>query len=176
MTTMTAVPRILSPLSLALATLVFTATWAMGADPTAPATPTGLDLAAETGSLTAALAKVLGALAVVIGLMVLLVYWIRKLGLGQMQGRAGALIHVLDTRMIAPKKYVAVLQVPGERIVVGVTDQQISFLTSLGNQGETETTNTNEPGPAASTFANRLKTAVAKASRRNQAAPGDQPA
>ena len=40
----------------------------------------------------------------------------------------GSLVNVLDTRMIAPKKYVAVLKIANEFVVVGITDQHINLL------------------------------------------------
>lgn len=118
----------------------------------------------DGGSLAMAIAKVLGALFVVFGLMFLLIYASRKFGLGRMHGQQGTLIHVLDTRMIAPKKFITVLGLPGERIVVGVTDQQISFLASLGNaddRGE----DTSAPGPVAAgmpTFTGFLQAAAGR--------------
>ncbi len=120
---------------------------------------TGLALNDDTGSLVMAIVKVFSALAVVVGLMLVLLHWVRKLGLGKLDGKTGSLIQVLDTKMIAPKKYIAVLQLPGERIVVGVTDQQINFLTSLG-EPDPEVDNTARQKSAAPTnFSKMLRSA-----------------
>ena len=100
-------------------------TWA-GNEPPAGA----MDNLVDTGSLLLSF-KVIGGLALVTGLMVLLVIWLKKLGLSQKTLKQGSLIRILDTRMIGPKKYVSVLQIADQNIVVGVTDQQITMLTEL---------------------------------------------
>ncbi|MBU0484020.1 MAG: flagellar biosynthetic protein FliO [Proteobacteria bacterium] len=85
----------------------------------------------ETASLFGAIMKVTGALAIVVGLMMLVIWLIKKAGLGQGSSQHGSLISILDTRMIAPKKYVAVLDIAGEFVVVGITDQNINLLSKL---------------------------------------------
>lgn len=85
----------------------------------------------ETASLAIALLKVAGSLLLVVGLMLLLMQGIKKLGLGGAKLKPSSLISILDTRMIAPKKYVAVLEVAEEFVLVGITDQQINLLTKL---------------------------------------------
>ena len=87
--------------------------------------------ARETASLITSIVKVVGALILVLGLMLLSVQLMRKFGMGNRQLSHGPLIKVLDTRMIAPKKHVAVLDVAGEFIAVGITDQQVNLLTKL---------------------------------------------
>lgn len=87
--------------------------------------------ARETASLVTSILKVLGALILVLGLMLLLVQVMRRLGMGNRQLPHGPLIKVLDSRMIAPKKHVAVIDVAGEFIAVGITDQQVNLLTTL---------------------------------------------
>lgn len=146
--------------------LASSAAWANGADPSATDPAAGLALADSTESLLGAIAKMLGALAVVVGLMLALFYWVKKLGLGRIAGTHQTLIRVLDSRMIAPKKYVAVLQVPGERIVVGITDQQINFLTSLGTTEELEPTAAEAKEGSAAGFSSLLQTAASRLGRK----------
>jgi flagellar protein FliO/FliZ len=102
--------------------------WA-GKEPAAGA----IDNLATTGSLLFLSLKVIGGLALVMGLMVLLVIWLKKLGFSQKTLKQGSLIRILDTRMIGPKKYVSVLQIADQNIVVGITDQQITMLTGLND-------------------------------------------
>ncbi|MDA8165312.1 MAG: flagellar biosynthetic protein FliO, partial [Desulfobacteraceae bacterium] len=86
----------------------------------------------QTASLFVTMLKAFGALALVLGLIALLAVWLRKMGWGKdAPGRGGSLIRVLDTRMLAPKKYVAVLRIADEYLAVGITDQQINLLTKL---------------------------------------------
>lgn len=130
------------------------ANWAFSAEPT-----NDLALNDDAGSLVMAIVKVFSALAVVVGLMLVLLHWVRKLGLGKIAGKPGSLIQVLDTKMIAPKKYVAVLQLPGETIVVGVTDQQINFLTSLGEPNTEKDKNEQQKSEGSTHFSNMLRSA-----------------
>ncbi|MEW6426838.1 MAG: flagellar biosynthetic protein FliO [Thermodesulfobacteriota bacterium] len=85
----------------------------------------------EPVSLAAAIVKVAVSLAVVIALLVAVVALLRKSGVGQGVVKAGRLINVLETRMIAPKKYVAVVEIGGETLALGITDQQITRLAAL---------------------------------------------
>lgn len=97
---------------------------------TQPALITG---AKETASLISSILKVVGSLALVIGLMLLFLNFLKKLGIGKGKLQDGPLINILDTCMIAPKKQVALLEIGGEYVAVGVTDQQISLLAKLEN-------------------------------------------
>ena len=90
-----------------------------------------IDNLQHTPSIAVATAKAIGALAVVIGLMVLLAAALKKLGLGTQSSQGGRLTTVLDIKMIAPKKYVAVIDIAGQTMAVGVSEQQITLLTKL---------------------------------------------
>lgn len=85
----------------------------------------------ETLSLTTTIFKTLGSLVLVIGLMLLLLAWIRKMGLAKGGSSQEGLITVLDSQMLAPKKQVSVLEVAGTYLVVGLTEQQITLLATL---------------------------------------------
>lgn len=85
----------------------------------------------EALSLTATLFKTLGSLILVVGLMLLLLFWIRKMGLAKGGSSQEGLITVLDSRMLAPKKQVSVLEVAGTYLVVGLSEQQITLLATL---------------------------------------------
>lgn len=85
----------------------------------------------DTLSLTTTIFKTLGALIIVVGLMLLLLFWIRKMGLVKIGSRPEGLITVLDSQMLAPKKQVSVLEVAGAYLVVGLTEQQITLLATL---------------------------------------------
>jgi len=85
----------------------------------------------ETASLFTAIVKVVGSLTLVVALIFLAVTLAKRLGLGGVALRSSSLINVIDTRMIAPKKYIAVVKLVDEFVAVGVTDQHISMLTRL---------------------------------------------
>ena len=93
--------------------------------------PTPLTGNQETLSLTTAIFKTIGSLIIVVGLMLLLLSWIRKMGLVRGGSRPEGLIAVLDSQMLAPKKQVSVLEVAGTYLVVGLTEQKITLLATL---------------------------------------------
>ncbi|MCX5865605.1 MAG: flagellar biosynthetic protein FliO [Deltaproteobacteria bacterium] len=97
----------------------------------ATAIPTGLTGSQETLSLTTTIFKTLGSLIIVVGLMLLLLFWIRKMGLVRVGSTQEGLITVLDSQMLAPKKQVSVLEVAGAYLVVGLTEQKITLLATL---------------------------------------------
>jgi flagellar biogenesis protein FliO len=113
-----------------------------------------LDLA-QTTSLAFTLMKVFGALILTVGIMLLLAIWLRKLGLSRTGLRQGTLISVIDTKMIAPKKYVAVVQVADETLALGITDQQITMLTRL-EMSATQVQESPEDRPQQTSFATLL--------------------
>ncbi len=95
------------------------------------ASPSALTGNQETLSLATTIFKTLGSLIIVVGIMLLLLFWIRKMGLVRPGSRQENLITVLDSQMLAPKKQVSVLEVAGAYLVVGLTEQQITLLATL---------------------------------------------
>ncbi|HIJ77734.1 MAG: flagellar biosynthetic protein FliO [Desulfobulbaceae bacterium] len=109
------------------------ATAAQGADP-APL----LGGNQETISMTDAIFKTLGSLAIVVGLMLLLLYFIRKAGLTETGNRQTGLIKIIQSKLVGPKKQVSILKIGEEYIVVGITEQNINLLTKIDNQATIE--------------------------------------
>lgn len=87
----------------------------------------------ESASLFFAILKVVGSLVLVIGIMLLVIVLIKKLGLTGPTMRSGSLINILETRMLAPKKHIAVLEIAKQYLVIGITDHQISLIARLDN-------------------------------------------
>ncbi len=112
---------------------------------------------AGTTSTVLTLLKVFGALLLVVGLMALLAIWVKKLGLSQSGVHQGNLIEVLDTKMIAPKKYVTVVKVADKALALGITDQHISMLTTLE---ESDIPSPNNKPPAKAPFSSLLGKAL----------------
>jgi len=98
----------------------------------------------ESTLLLAAIFKVLGALALVVLLMVVVVFVLKKAGFPQAGSRRSSLIRVLESKMVAPKKYIAIVEVAGTTLAVGIADQSINLLTTL-DLGE-QTAATPAPG------------------------------
>ena len=85
----------------------------------------------ETISLTMTIFRAMASLAIVLAIMFILLHLLKKSGLARHAIRPGSLIRVLDLRSLAPRKQVAVLEVAGEYIVVGIAEQQITLLHTL---------------------------------------------
>ncbi|MDH4320368.1 MAG: flagellar biosynthetic protein FliO [Desulfobulbaceae bacterium] len=126
--------------------------------PTPLTPPTASTDVRPTPSLAIATLKAFGALAVVLGLLMLFAAALKKLGLSGQTPHGDGLIKVLETRMIAPKKFVAILDIAGQTLAVGITDQQISLLTTL-TPDEKLLALARQPQPA-SRFASLLSRAV----------------
>jgi len=122
----------------------------------------------ETASLIGAIFKVLGSLAVVIALMVGLVYLLKKAGLNQGM-RGSSIIKVLDTQMVAPKKYITIVEIGGKTVSLGITDQNITMLTELDHeQVHAELKSQNKP---ATGQVNNFADLLAKASKWRKKTP-----
>ena len=83
-------------------------------------------------SLLAAIAKVFGSLLVVVGLMLVLLYFIKRAGIGSGRSRGGSAITVLETRMVAPRKYIAIVEIADKCLALGITEHNINLLADLG--------------------------------------------
>ena len=70
-------------------------------------------------------------LSLVLGLIFLLFFGFKKYVLKNTAFGGGKLVQVLSTSFLAPKKNIALVEVAGEILVLGVSDQNISLLTSI---------------------------------------------
>ena len=83
--------------------------------------------------------KIFSALAIVIGIMMVSLYVAKKLmrrGEGRVDG--GDVIKVLSTRHVGPKSSVMLIEVLGRVLVVGLSQQSLSLLTSIDDQQSLE--------------------------------------
>ena len=80
--------------------------------------------------------KTLAMLFIVLGLLVLVLYFMRRI-LSLRQGSKGELfIRVLSSIHLSPKERIQVIEIAGERMVLGVTQGSISLLTKLSDSGD----------------------------------------
>jgi len=114
----------------------------------------------ETLSLTTTIFKTIGSLVLVVGLMLLLLAWIKKMGFARGGSRQETLITVLDSRMLAPKKQVSVLEVAGAYLVVGLSEQQITLLATLAPNERLMAASQKSDAPLPASFASMLHTAT----------------
>jgi len=77
--------------------------------------------------------KTLAMLAIVIGLLVLVLYFMKRFMFPKEKTKGDLFIKVLSTLHLSPKERVAVIEISGEKIVLGVTPGNIRFLTRLSD-------------------------------------------
>ena len=103
---------------------------AFGGDPSSVATSPALappDLGGVETTLS--IIKLIAAFMVVAGVMALVFKLMGKFG-PTSQSKSG-LIEVLDTRMIAQKKYISVVRIGGEDFAVAISDNNLTLLCTL---------------------------------------------
>jgi flagellar biosynthetic protein FliO len=77
--------------------------------------------------------KTIAMLFIVLGFLVLVLYLVKKFILPKGKAKGDMLIKVLSTLYLSSKERVEVIEISGEKIVVGVTPGSISFLTKLSD-------------------------------------------
>ncbi|MBN1547780.1 MAG: flagellar biosynthetic protein FliO [Syntrophaceae bacterium] len=86
----------------------------------------------ETISFFPALLKMIAALALVLGIMIGLAFLVRRFF--QQTGIAapdGSAISVLTVKHLGPKTSIMILDILGQAVVVGMSNQQMSYITTL---------------------------------------------
>ncbi|HEX9023551.1 MAG TPA: flagellar biosynthetic protein FliO [Geobacteraceae bacterium] len=88
----------------------------------------------EGGSMTVAVFQMLASLAIVIGIIYLLYYlstrWFRGMAGGK--GRSGR-IRVIETRYLAPKRSLLIVEVGGEYLLLGSGNEGVQLIKKLEN-------------------------------------------
>ena len=83
--------------------------------------------------------KMLAALAIVIGLMIVAAYFIKKYFLHSLPDMSGsALIKIVSTRHLSPKNSLLLIEVLGQVMLVGVSNQQMSMLSRIDDPAAME--------------------------------------
>ena len=83
--------------------------------------------------------KTVATLFLVLGLLVLVLYFMKRFLLLKRGAKGDLLIKVLSSLHLSPKQRIEVIEISGEKIVLGVTPGNISFLTKLNDlNGENE--------------------------------------
>jgi flagellar protein FliO/FliZ len=81
-------------------------------------------------SLLGATLKMVAAFAVVIGILLLLYAASRK-GLGILPQKKNGLIQVLETRPLGGRKFLCVVKVRGEEMLLGISNDRIEYLSKI---------------------------------------------
>ena len=77
--------------------------------------------------------KTMAMLFIVLGFLVLVLYLVKKFILSKGKAKGDTLIKVLSTLHLSSKERVEVIEISGEKIVLGVAPGSISFLTKLSD-------------------------------------------
>ena len=78
-------------------------------------------------------------LVLIIGLIYLSLFLLKKSSFGLKKNRAGDLIQVLEKCYISPKKGIFIVRVGSKLLALGVTETQISFLSEINLNPESKT-------------------------------------
>jgi flagellar biosynthetic protein FliO len=110
------------------------ATAAVGAFPWDEPQPTPPPAPKRTGEydLVGSSIRMIGALGVVLGLIFLVLWLVRRFFTQRPLVAGGQVISVLAARHIAPKKQIVVVEVEGHKLVLGLAGDSITYLTRLG--------------------------------------------
>jgi len=82
--------------------------------------------------------KTLAMLCLVLGLLFLTLYSLKKFSLFRRNESKGTPIRVISSHYLSGKERIEIIEVSGERLVLAVTPGQISFLTKLADRGDEE--------------------------------------
>jgi len=88
-----------------------------------------------TGSL---ILRLFLSLVLIIGLIYLSLFLLKKSSLGLKKNRAGDLIQVLEKCYISPKKGIFIVKVGSKLLALGVTETQINLLSELDSSPESK--------------------------------------
>jgi len=78
--------------------------------------------------------KMLTALGVVLGGMLVVYYFAKRILNRQVGNSKGKMIRVLESSYIGVKKNISLVEIPGAILVLGITNDNISLLTKIENQ------------------------------------------
>ncbi len=79
--------------------------------------------------------KTLAMLSIVLGLVVLILYTIKKMSLFRQGTDGDVRIDLVSSLHLSPKERIAVVEISGKRLALGITPGTISFLTELDGIG-----------------------------------------
>ena len=81
-----------------------------------------------------AVAKMILGLGVVLGVLLLLIYLCKRAGAGKGRFSADGQIRLLTSKAIGPRKFVSLVEIGGQVLVLGVSEAQITLLDKIENR------------------------------------------
>jgi len=80
--------------------------------------------------------KTMAMLFIVLGVLILVLYIMKKFMSPKKTGKGELIVKVVSSLHLSPKERIEVIEISGERIVVGITPGSINFLTKLSRYKE----------------------------------------
>ena len=80
--------------------------------------------------------KTIAMLFIVLGVLILVLYIMKKFVSPKKKGKGELIVKVVSSLHLSPKERIDVIEISGERIVVGITPGSINFLTKLSRYKE----------------------------------------
>jgi flagellar protein FliO/FliZ len=99
--------------------------------------------------------KMFVALAIILGGLLLVLYYTKRRFRGEATGAKGKSIRVLGNTYIGMKKHISLVEVPGAILVLGITNDSMSLLTKIENDEIIEKLREQE-GSVSSSFSAQL--------------------
>ena len=82
--------------------------------------------------------KTMAMLFLVLGLLVFVLYFMKRFMFKGRDSKGNVFIKVVSSLHLSPKERIEVIDVSGERIVLGITPGNINFLTKIGSTRDEE--------------------------------------
>lgn len=102
------------------------------------------------------------ALAIVLAILLTLFYLFKKLVKKDYSNSGNSLIKILDSSFIGVKKRIALVEVPGAVLVLGITNNNISFLTRINKEDVAQEMQVTGSALPKSGFAEKLINIISK--------------
>jgi flagellar biosynthetic protein FliO len=107
--------------------------------------------------------KMITALAVVIGLLFVSLHVFKRFYKNKLGGQARHMINVLASSYVGVKKHVALVEVPGTVLVLGITNDRITLLSEISKADVAAASGPRADEPKAATFSEHLRRLTSKA-------------
>ncbi|PLX84486.1 MAG: flagellar biosynthetic protein FliO [Desulfuromonas sp.] len=95
--------------------------------------PLPAQAAAEGGDLFSSSLKLIAALGVVLGI-ILILYWVGRRGVGFLPSAKGGIIKVVEMRPLGAKRSLCLVEVRGEEFLLGLGGDRVELLSPLGER------------------------------------------
>ena len=118
----------------------------------------------NTSDIWFAFARTFSVLFVVLALLILVFYLIKRMSASKGSSGGRNLIQVLSIHHLSPKEKLVLVDVPGKTLLVGVTPSKISALTTLDEDADIETKKESAPVNFSQFLSQKLATSLGKTS------------